>query len=125
MKIYRLENPQTQCGMWYRSDGTYDPFIKTLTEGKSKHLPMEYDEKYSQGGLKWFSGCGSIELMRHWFTARDAFELCEAGYKLYEFEASQFIIEEFQIIFTREGIQSLREIPLNTIWDVSSFMGQR
>ncbi|MED1125171.1 hypothetical protein [Bacillus atrophaeus] len=118
MKIYRIENEETMHGMWYRLDGTYDPFIKRLTDGRSADLPMDFHPRYSQGGYKWFSGGKSIEQMAYWFSAQDALELHEAGYKLYEFEATQYIEEEFQTLFTREGVVSKREIPLETIWNM-------
>lgn len=121
MKIYRIENETTNHGMWYRLDGTYDPFIKTLTEGISKDLPMGYNERYSKDSLKWFSGCGNIEDMKHWFSALDALELNQNGYKLFEFEAEQFSIAEHEVMFTREGVISKKEIPLETIWDMSQF----
>ncbi|PLS19205.1 hypothetical protein CVD28_02000 [Bacillus sp. M6-12] len=122
MKIYRIENENTMNGMWYDINGNYNPFIVNLSEGKSKHLPMDFDDRYSNGGLKWFSGCHSKELMRHWFSDLDAFELHENGYKLFEFESEQFIVEEHQILFTREGIVSKKEIPLETIWDINERM---
>lgn len=121
MKIYRIENEATNHGMWYRLDGTYDPFIKTLTEGISKDLPMGYNERYSKDGLKWFSGCGNIEDMKHWFSALDALELHQNGYKLFEFEATQFSVVEYEVMFTKESVVSKKEIPLETIWDMTQF----
>lgn len=118
MKIYRIENIETLHGMWYRDDGTYDPFIFKLTEGKSRNLPMGFHEKYSKGGMQWISGCGSKDMMQHWFSNKDAVELFQCGYRLYEMDSEQFIAEENQILFTREGISMKREIPLNTLWDV-------
>lgn len=120
MKIYRIENEATNHGMWYRIDGTLDPFIMKLTEGKSKKLPMEFHERYSEGGLKWFSGCGSKEMMQHWFSNLDAFELLQNRYQLFEFESQQYVDEENQILFTREGITKKQEIPLQTIWDINN-----
>lgn len=120
MKIYRIENPDTMHGMWYRLDGSYDPFINRLTEGISKDLPMDFDERYHAGGQKWFSGCPTIELMNHWFTPLDALELQQNGYRLFQFESKQFKVEEFQTIFTREGVLHQQEIPLDTVWDLSA-----
>lgn len=117
-KIYRIENEETMHGMWYEEDGTFNPFIYRLTEGKSKDLPMGFHERYSKGGLKWFSGCKSIEDMKHWFSDLDALELFKSGYKLFEMDLSQYIVEENQVIFTREGVLDKREIQLDTIWNV-------
>ena len=118
MKIYRIENEETNHGMWYRENGIYDPFIMKLTEGISKHLPMEFHERYRTDGHEWFSGCKSKEQMHLWFSKLDAIELYQAGYKLYEFESSQFIIEENQVLFTREGIIKKKEIPIQLIWNI-------
>lgn len=114
-KIYRIENEISKHGMWYREDGTYDPFIFKLTEGISAGLPMGFDKRYSEGG-EWISAALNVEQMQYWFSRRDAIELFQAGYKLYEFEAAQYIKEEHQVLFTREGVKSKIEIPLSTIW---------
>lgn len=118
MNIFRIENPDTNNGMWYDGEGNYSPFIETLSDGKSASLPMGWEARYGQGGRRWFSGCHSVELMRHWFSDQDARELLEAGYGLYKFESDEFIVEEFQVIFTREGIVSTEEISLADIWSV-------
>lgn len=115
MKIYRIENEQTNHGMWYRIDGTYDPFIKTLTEGISAGLPMEFHERYTKDGFKWFSGCKSLEQLRHWFSDKDIEELLENGYRLYEIECNQCIVEDLQVLFTREGIVNKRELSLASV----------
>lgn len=119
-KIYRIENEETMHGMWYEEDGTFNPFIYKLTEGKSKNLPMDFHEKYKKDGFKWFSGCGSIEQMNLWFSPLDALELFKSGYKLFEIDSSQYIIEDNQILFTRNGIINKNEIPLDLIWDINS-----
>ncbi len=118
MKVYRIENQKTMHGMWYNSDGELDPFIKTLTEGISKDLPMEFDEKYGQNGKRWYSGCHDKGLLKNWFSLLDAKELSNAGYKLYEFDVTEYIIEEFQTIFTRESIISQVEIELSEVWKI-------
>ncbi|HSW65308.1 MAG TPA: hypothetical protein VLH56_18675 [Dissulfurispiraceae bacterium] len=118
MIVYRIENPDTMHGMWYKLDGTWAPFIFTLTEGISRDLPMGYHPRYSAGGKKWFSAGKSKENMNQWFSARDALELSQADYKLFEFDVSEFAEEEHQVIFTREGVVSCKEIPLNFLWEV-------
>ena len=118
MKIYRIENEDTMHGMWYKQDATFEPFILKLTEGRSRSLPMDFDERYSKGGLNWFSGCGDKSTMQYWFSDSDALELFQCGYKLYEFDSKQFSVEENQILFTREGVKLKREVPLKTLWDI-------
>ncbi|GEK57166.1 hypothetical protein CHL76_02405 [Marinococcus halophilus] len=116
--IYRIENEETMHGMWYRLDGTFDPFINRLTEGISKSLPMDFDERYSKGGRKWFSGCDNREQIQSWFSTKDAIELFKNGYRLFAFKSTQFVEEDVQTIFTREGIVEKHEIPLETLWNV-------
>ena len=118
--IYRIENPDTMHGMWYRLDGTYDPFIKTLTEGISKDLPMDKHPRYSFKGIPWFSAGKSVENMNQWFSASDAKELNEAGYKLFSFIVQEYQMEEMQCLFTRRGVIEQVEIPLEDIWNLQS-----
>lgn len=116
--LYRIENEETHHGMWYRYDGTFDPFIFRLTEGISKDLPMEFDERYGKDGVRWFSACDNREQMQSWFSSKDALELYEAGYRLYEFNVSTCIKEENQVLFPREAIVAKIEIPLDVMWDI-------
>lgn len=116
MNIFRIENPTTNHGMWYDAAGVYNPFIESLSEGKSASLPMGWDKRYGARGRRWYSGTGDADMLKHWFSERDAVELGEAGYRLHVFEASEFIVEEFQVIFTREGVVASTVIPLSVIW---------
>lgn len=115
--VYRIENSASQHGMWYRADGSYDPFIKTIPNAKSADLPMEPHERYGQRGRRWYSAAASIELMHYWFTKEDAQALAAAGYEVFEFEVSEYIVEEFQVIFTRESIIRQTLIPLEDVWN--------
>lgn len=114
-EIFRIENQETMHGMWYNEKGEYDPFIFNLTEGISADLPMGYHERYGQDAARWFSGCVDFEQMKHWFSERDIRELDAAGYHLYKFEAKQFQHEEFQTIFTREGIVQQTLLPMDDL----------
>jgi hypothetical protein len=119
-EVFRIENPISMHGMWYKLDATWAPFIFTLTEGISRDLPMEFDQRYSSGGLKWFSAGKSKSNMNRWFSPRDAYELSVAGYKLFRFVVSEYKEEEHQVLFTREGIVTAEEIPLKELWDLSA-----
>lgn len=115
--IYRMENPETNHGMWYRGDGQFDPFIKKLTEGISADLPMEWHRRYGAEGFRWFSGCTSVADMNRWFSPRDAAELQYNGYQLFKFTSRKFVHEEHQVLFTREGIIHREAIPLGEVWE--------
>ena len=116
--IYRIENPVTMHGMWYKLDGSYAPFIFRLTEGKSRDLPMGWDARYGTGGRRWFSAGKSKTNMNQWFSPRDAFELKANGYELFQFEVSEYMLEEHQVLFTREGIIRQEIIPIEALWDI-------
>lgn len=110
IKIYRIENPQTKCGMWYNERGQYEPFVDKLTEGRSKHLPMPHDDSFRKNNLKWYSACRSIDQLIEWFSERDIYELVENGYRIYALEVSQYKIEENQVLYTKEGILTKTEL---------------
>lgn len=118
MIIYRMEHGITRDGMWYDHKGNYVPLIMTLTEGKSKHLPMDLDDRYGYNGRRWVSGCSDLDIFKHWFTLRDAKELVEKGCVLREFECTEYIVEEYQTLFTREGVISEREMTLDDVWNI-------
>lgn len=114
--IFRIECRTKGHGMWYNEKGELEPFIMNLTEGKSKHLSMEYDERYRKDGYEWFSGCQSVDLLRSWFSDKDVVELLENDYRLlYEIVSNHYIIEENQILFTKEGIVSQKEISFDEL----------
>ncbi len=116
MKIYRIENPTTMRGMWYENNGIYNPVITKLTEGISKHLPMDYHSRYHADNKRWYSGCCDKGQMRMWFSPRDVAELIDMGYGLFEFDSEEYKIEENQTIFTREGLSGFQLINLIEIW---------
>lgn len=114
-EIFRIENPNTMHGMWYRLSGEYDPFIKTLTDGISADLPMDPHERYGQLNQRWFSGCKDFEQLKLWFSHQDIIELNNAGYKLFKFESTEYQNEDVQTIFTRRGIISQTEISIQDL----------
>ena len=120
MKIYRIENTITKHGMWYREDGTFNPFIYKLTEGISKDLPMLFNPEHKEGGVDWCSAGISKEQMNMWFSPLDALELHQSGYKLFEFNVSVFKKMEHEILFSRDSIISQTEIPLDLIWNLNT-----
>lgn len=119
ISIYRIENPQTMHGMWYDGEGNYNPFIFNLTEGISRDLPMDPHARYGSDGMRWYSAGKTRENMNEWFSPTDAVELQQAGYVLYEFTVSQYRMEEHQVLFTRQGIELQKEIPLSAVWDLT------
>ncbi len=62
--------------------------------------------------------------MNQWFTASDAINLFNNGFKLFEFETTMFQELENEILFCRKGIVKQREIPLENVWDIASVIGR-
>ncbi len=120
-KIYRIENPQDKDGMWYDKNGVLRKKIHILCpDGIAKDFPMPLNlELHRKDGHIWQSAGKSIENMNQWFTASDAINLFNNGFKLFEFETTIFQELEMEILFCREGITKQREIPLEEIWDLS------
>ncbi len=58
--------------------------------------------------------------MNLWFSPRDAYELMQDGYGLYEFEVAEFQVKEFEIFLPREGIIKQREISLESVWNLEN-----
>lgn len=116
MKIYRIENPETNSGMWYNECGEFEPFIETLTDGKCADLPMDWHERYGRDGVRWFSGCNNLEDLKGWFSHQDAKELIDAGYSLFVFECDEYSVEETQTLFTREGVISKNTMSIEEVW---------
>lgn len=116
MIVFRIENPVTNNGMRYDKNGNYAPRILNLTEGISRDLPMGFNPDHVKDGKKWSSGGRNIAEMNLWFSAKDAYELMQDGYRLYKFEVAEFQLKENEILFTREGIITKEEIEIDSVW---------
>jgi hypothetical protein len=122
--IFRIENPNDKDGMWYTKDGILRKKIHILCpDGVAKDFPMPLNlELHRKAGLIWQSAGKNLDDMNYWFTASDAIGLYNNGFKLFEFETTLFQELEMEILFCRDGIVKQREIPLETIWDISSVL---
>jgi hypothetical protein len=114
-KLYRVENPISQQGLWYRTDGTFNPFIKTLTNALAKDLPMGFDKDFKVEGLDWISACDNLPDMRNWFSAQDLMELDQRGYNLYEFDVSRYRTVNDHAVFAKEHIKYQSKIDLSLL----------
>ena len=118
--IFRIENPTDKDGMWYNKDGIFRKTIHILCpNGIAKDFPMPINLGLHRKDNKiWNSAGKSIENMRQWFTAEDALNLYNNGFKLFQFEVNLFQELPMEILFCREGIINQKEIPLETIWNI-------
>ena len=118
--IYSIENLEDKDGMWYTKDGILRKKIHILCpNGIAKDFPMPFNPIHQKDGYIWNSAGKSIENMNQWFTAEDAINLYNNGFKLFEFETTMFQELEMEILFCRKGIVSQKEIPLELVWNIN------
>lgn len=124
IKVFRIENPIDRDGMWYNKDGVFRKTIHILCpDGIAKDFPMPLNlELHRKDGYIWQSAGKNIENMNQWFTASDAINLYNNGFKLFEFETTMFQELAMEILFCRKGVIKQREIPLESIWDIASVL---
>lgn len=117
--IYRIEIPEEKGGMWYDHNGVFRKTIDILCpNGIAKDFPMPLNlELHRKDGEIWNSAGDSIEQMNYWFTAEDAKNLMNNGFKLFQFDVTMYQQLEHEILFCRKGIISQKEIPLEIVWD--------
>lgn len=120
MKIYRIEVPESKHGMWYNEHGVFQKTIDILCpDGIAKDFPMPLNlELHRKDSQVWNSAGESVEQMNHWFTSEDARNLYNSGFKLFQFEVTEFQKLEHEILFTRRGIINQEEISLEIIWEL-------
>jgi len=125
--IFRIEKPEEKGGMWYDHNGVFRKSIHILCpNGIAKDFPMPLNlELHRKGGEIWNSAGASIEQMNQWFTAMDAINLMNNGFKLFEFEVDMFQDLENEILFCRKGVIQQKEIPLENVWDIRSVLNGR
>ena len=83
---------------------------------------MPFNPIHKKDGHVWQSAGKNVENMNQWFTAEDAINLYKNGFKLFQFETTMFQELEMEILFCRKGIIKQQEIPLESIWDISSII---
>lgn len=118
-KVFRIEKPTEQAGMWYDKNGIIRNKIHIMCpDGIAKDLPMPFNaDLHRKDGLIWFSSGKSIKNMNEWFSKSDAENLINNGFKLFEFEVSIFQELKMEILFCREGVIKQKEIQLKSIWN--------
>lgn len=79
-------------------------------------------ELHRKDGHIWQSAGKNVENMNQQFTASDAVNLYNNGFKLFEFETTMYQELEMEILFCRQGVIKQREILLEDIWDIDSVL---
>lgn len=119
--LYRVENLTSRQGLWYKGDGSFNPHILTLTDGRSKNLPMEFNPEFKIMGLNWYSACDNLEDMEKWFSFQDIVELSKQGYTLNAVEVSQYRNVCGHAAFAEEYVIGRDQLDINRLgtYDVS------
>lgn len=118
MKVYRVENPSEEHGLWRNFDGSPCDVFEKLKVGKCREMPMPDNDFYRRDGRRWFSATDTPEKLKAWFDVFDVVQLCELGYKVYEFEVEYAEpVNEFEVVFTRDLITSSTAIEPSAIWN--------
>lgn len=116
--VYRVENQFEQHGLWRNFDGSPSDTFERLTYGKCRNMPMEDSPFYREGGKQWFAATDAPEKLLAWFDAQDIIELRQIGHRVYAFDVSNIrTVSEYEVVFTRDSIISIREVDPATIWD--------
>lgn len=114
-KLFRVENPLSKQGLWYREDGTFNPFIKTLTNAIARDLPMGFDPTFKVEGLDWISACDNLPDMKNWFSTQDLQELEARGYSLFEFDVTRYRTVNGHAVFAKEHVLQTNRIDLSLL----------
>ena len=114
--LYRIEKPEGG-GMWYNFKGEPEGDIFRLCpDSKAVDIPMGYKSIHYDFGKKWQSAGDSIPMMQYWFTRRDAERLLAGGFKLIEMECTEYRALEHEVLFTKDGVVSVKELSIDDIW---------
>lgn len=117
MKVYRVENPEGQHGLWRNFDGSPCDVFDKLEVGKCRELPMPDNDFYRQDGKQWFAATDTPDKLKEWFDVLDIVQMRWLGYKIYEFEVSDIkTVSEYEVVFTRDSIKSVIAIDPSEIW---------
>lgn len=83
MKLYRIEDPNSSRGLWYRTDQTQS-YVAHQLDLSGKNLPMEFN--LALAAERWKSAADSLDQLKFWLTQEDLIKLLPLGYKLFEIE---------------------------------------
>ena len=114
--LFRVENPSTAIGLWYREDGVQVDFIRALEDARCRDLPMGHDPSLVGG---WRSGTATLAQMADWLSASDVAQLAAHGHGLWAIEVPdhgwRMTTEPYvHAVFRDELVVARRRVP----WDV-------
>lgn len=85
--FYRVCNPESGQGLWYRSDGTFAGLIHDeFNFCSNSELKMDYDPEI----VGWLSAVENLDDLWAWFTKEDILKLQEFGWYIHEYEVLEY-----------------------------------
>jgi len=84
--LFRVENPTSGIGLWYRDDGVQVDFIRDLDNARCRDLPMGHDASLVGG---WRSSTDSLEQMATWLSESDVAQLASHGHNLWAIDVPE------------------------------------
>lgn len=86
-KFYRVANIETNQGLWYDMKGNFTGLIHNeFAFCKNTALPMPFDPEL----VGWLSATETLEELFMWFPETDILKLSNYGYKIFEYESTDF-----------------------------------
>jgi hypothetical protein len=117
--VYRIEHPTEPIGLWYNRDAVLAPTIHDLCPNAvAGQFPMPHNDLHRKDGKVWVSAGKDRGGMNYWFSAEDAVALHKAGFRVYEFEVTDWQELEHEVLFCRDDVVAQTEIPLADLWDI-------
>ena len=114
--LYRVENPDTNIGLWYNDEGVKTDFIKhEIVDAQCADLPMDVDQQTYGDGGRWYSACDNIPDMRNWFSVTDLEQFKRKGYGLYLFEVPEYRMAYGHAIFLKEKVLSVVQVDISLL----------
>jgi hypothetical protein len=115
-KIWRVENPDANHGLWYNTDGSFNNFIvDKMVDAKCRDLPMGFDENMILGSQAWISATDSIEELHNWMSESDIRQLSAAGFHLNEYDVSDYRQVPGHVVFTRDRVIAVRRLSFEIL----------
>lgn len=114
-KVFRVEKPNSDQGLWYTKQGVLQPIVHGLGLSCST-LPMDFDEGYSRDGIAWYSGCSEMSDLVKWFNPKELLLLKTQGFELFEFES------EFVRDYAGHQVFSKQHLLSSSSYDISKLL---
>lgn len=100
-KVYRIENLNSDDGLWYNRSGERTDFIiNEIDNAKSRDIPMGYNPNIVGG---WLSAAETVAAMGDWLSLKDALEFESKGYQFFEVQVPEYRHEYGHVVFQREN----------------------